>query len=175
MFESPRLKFRAPEPEDIQLLLEWENNPEIWMVSGYHFPYSAAQMKEYIINSKFDIYENKQVRFMLELSDNPQSIVGAVDLFDFDPFHQRAGVGILIGNLAYRKRGYAFEALQLLCNYAFNFLGLHQLYADIPVNNPDSLKLFQKAGFTETGFRKEWLRDGRNWIDILLFQRFNEV
>jgi len=33
--------------------------------------------------------------------------IGTIDIFEFDPFHKRAGIGILIGNESYRRKGYA--------------------------------------------------------------------
>jgi hypothetical protein len=49
--------------------------------------------------------------------------IGSIDLFDFDHFHGRAGVGILIADPADRKKGYASAALACLVNYAFETLG----------------------------------------------------
>ena len=46
-------------------------------------------------------------------NENMQA-VGAVDLFDFEPYHLRAGVGILIHKAENRGKGYAGDALQAL-------------------------------------------------------------
>jgi diamine N-acetyltransferase len=57
--------------------------------------------------------------------------LGLIDLFDFDPKNNRAGVGIVIQNKDNRSQNIGSEALQLLIEYAFYNLNLHQLYANI--------------------------------------------
>jgi len=97
--------------------------------------------------------------------------VGAIDLFDFDPFHFRAGVGILIHSQNDRKLGYATDALELLAKYASEYLRLHQLYANITEDNIASIHLFKKVGFELVGVKKDWRRTLNSWKNELLFQK----
>ena len=97
--------------------------------------------------------------------------VGAIDLFDFDPFHFRAGVGILIHNEKDRKLGYATDALHLLSDYAINYLRLHQLYANITADNLASIQLFKNNGFELVGIKKDWRRSLNGWENELMFQK----
>ena len=69
--------------------------------------------------------------------------IGCLDIFDFDPNHLRAGIGILIADKSNRKKGYASEALEILTEYCFHSLNLHQLYCNITIENESSLLLFQ--------------------------------
>ena len=62
---------------------------------------------------------------MITLREQERTI-GAADLYDFDPFHLRAAVGILV-EAEERQQGYGLQALQLLEEYAFRFLHLRQL------------------------------------------------
>jgi diamine N-acetyltransferase len=165
-----KIKLRPVEPEDIDLLYKWENNMEIWELSNTRAPFSKYVLQEYIKNSSRDIYDIKQLRLIIEtLNGKP---VGAVDLFDFEPFHQRAGIGILIHRVTDRRNGYATDALIALADYAFKTLGLKQLYANISANNTKSIALFEKAGFVQTGIRKSWLKNASGWMDEILFQKF---
>lgn len=167
--EYGKIRFRALEPEDIDLLFEWENDTSIWEISNTFEPFSKYILAKYIKDSQRDIYESKQVRFMIETSEGAP--VGAIDLFDFDPFHFRAGVGILIHNKNDRKLGYATDALHLLSLYASKYLRLHQLYANISEDNMASIHLFKKAGFELAGIKKDWRRNSDGWKDELLFQK----
>lgn len=47
----------------------------------------------------------------------------------------------------YRGKGYGYEGLSLLCEYAKNN-GIAELYDDIAIDNP-SINLFHKCGFKE--------------------------
>jgi len=163
---------RALEPDDIELLYRWENDEEIWTVSHTIVPFSRHTLALYIQNSYQDIYESKQLRMMI---DTPLGkTAGAIDLFDFDPFHGRAGLGILVHHPDDRSKGYATAALNLMIRYCFEKLKLHQLYANILTDNAESLKLFLKAGFVLSGTRKEWVREGDTWKDEYLLQLVNQ-
>jgi len=167
--EFGKIRFRALEPEDIDILFEWENDSEIWEISNTFEPYSKYILAKYIKDSQHDIYESKQIRMIIETIDG--KAVGAIDLFDFDPFHFRAGVGILIHDEADRKLGYATDSLQLLCAYATNYLRLHQLYANIGEDNLASIHLFKSNGFELIGTKKDWRRTLDGWKNELMFQK----
>jgi diamine N-acetyltransferase len=164
-----KITLRALEPEDIDLLYQWENNMEIWEVSNTKTPFSKYILAKYIKDSVKDIYELKQLRLIIQ--NENQVPVGAVDLFDFDPYHLRAGVGILIHKTEYRNSGYAGDTLQALSDYALNILGLKQLYANIAEDNTTSIHLFEKSGFVKAGVKKFWLKTANGWKDEILFQK----
>ena len=96
-----------------------------------------------------------------------------IDLFDFEPHHRRAAVGILIIEER-RGEGIGRRALCLLHSYAFEFLRLHQLYAHIPAENEASRRLFLGAGYKESGRLKEWLVEGGKYQDVVVVQKMGE-
>lgn len=166
-----KIFFRALEPADIDILYEWENDTSVWHISNTITPFSRFALEQYILNSNTDIYTAKQLRLMINKKNNNDTI-GAIDLFDFNPHHQRAGVGLLIKK-SERNKGYADEALDLLADYAFNTLQLHQLYCNISSDNEVSLHLFQKKNFKICGRKKEWLKINNTWIDEFQLQLLN--
>ena len=120
-----KINLRALEPEDLQFLFDTENDESFWNVSHTQVPFSKFILKQYLENSHLDIYEAKQLRLVIVDNLNGQT-VGLIDLFDFNPLHHRAGIGILI-HKKYQKNGFASEAIQLLIQYCFTHLNLHQL------------------------------------------------
>jgi diamine N-acetyltransferase len=164
-----QVRLRPLEPEDLEFLYQWENDPAIWKVSNTLAPYSRFILKQYIQESHRDLYETKQLRLIIE--DLTRKVVGAIDLFDFNPYHQRAGIGILIYRIADRRKGLAMDALCLMCEYGKNTLGLHQLYANIGADNPGSYSLFEKAGFQLSGTKKEWIKTKDAWMDEIIMQK----
>lgn len=156
------IKLRALEPEDEDILLKWENDPAIWQVSNTFSPFSRHILRQYLAQAHLDIFQAKQLRLVIETMD-PVIPVGMIDLFDYDPFHQRAGVGILIGEPDQRGKGYAGDALATLLRYAFSVLLLNQVYCSIDETNTISLKLFQKAGFRITGKKQDWNRGSEGY------------
>jgi len=176
ILENNVVKLRAPEPEDVDLLYSWENNMEIWKVSNTLTPFSKYLLKKYIETSHLDIWESKQLRLIIEAKDQNSLMnvpVGLVDLFDFDPYHLRAGVGVLIAKNEDRRKGYATKALNVLVRYAFEVLQLNQLYANVSASNVISLRLFENLGFVMVGVKKDWLKTLKGWEDEVLLQLLN--
>ncbi len=167
--DGKKIRLRAPEPEDLSLLYQWENRTENWLLGETIAPFSKNILQQYLEQAHEDFWASRQLRLMIERKD-PEETVGTLDLFDFDPLHQRAGVGILIAERSQRRQGIGLESLRLLIDYARDRLGLHQLYCHIPANNLASQRLFAKAGFCKTGRNLEWVRIGSRWEDVCFFQ-----
>jgi diamine N-acetyltransferase len=170
-FKSIRL--RALEPEDLELLYDWENNNSYWIISNTVAPFSKYTLKRYLENSHKNIYETGQLRLMIDHIHDKVSI-GTIDIFDFDPFHKRAGLGILIANDKYRRKGFASMSLTCLISYCFTTLQLHQLYCNILSNNCVSMDLFRKHGFVEAGIKREWIKTSDGYLDEHMFQLLND-
>jgi diamine N-acetyltransferase len=171
--QDEKISLRALEPEDIDLLYEWENNEEIWTVSHTFAPFSKHILALYILDSDKDIYESKQLRMMMV--DKSGKTIGAIDLFDFDPFHSRVGIGILVRQSEDRSKGYATSALNLMIRYCFEKLNLHQVYANILSDNKLSMDLFLRAGFEPAGTKRDWIREGGSWKDENMLQLINKT
>lgn len=164
---------RAPEPEDLELLYKWENDTSMWLLSNTLTPFSKFTLKKYIESSSGSIFESSQLRLMIQIEGSKDTI-GTVDLFDFDPFNQRAGVGILIAEESSRRKGYAKMAIEALIDYSFNRLKIHQLYCNILKDNSRSIKLFEGLGFKITGEKKDWIRSDDGYSDELTLQLINQ-
>lgn len=170
--QDERIALRALEPEDVDLLMHWENDEANWPLSGTLAPYSRHILREYVANSKADIYTSRQLRLIISERAGEQAI-GTIDLFDFAPFHLRAGVGILIGEKNYRRQGHASRALALVARYGFQYLGLQQLYCTIGADNKGSQRLFEKQGFIRNGTQAKWIRLNGRYEDAYFYQLLN--
>lgn len=96
--------------------------------------------------------------------------IGILDFFNYEALHLRAEIGILLFPES-RHQGLGEKILAQACSYARNQLNLHQLYAQVRTDNPASLKLFESCGFDRCDYRKDWIRAGNRWIDIIGLQR----
>ena len=166
MLQAKDIVLRALEPEDLDFLFKIENNTSLWELSSTQTPFSKHILKQYLANAQQDIYEAKQLRLITETD---KQAIGMIDLFDFDPQHKRAGIGILIAE-KYQSKGYATKAIELIIEYAFSVLDLHQLYANITKDNFKSRALFTKSGFKQIGVKKDWIFTKNQFKDEILFQ-----
>ncbi|MEG1622047.1 MAG: GNAT family protein [Alistipes sp.] len=166
--EGKLCRLRALEPQDLKLLYAWENDPAIWGVSGTTAPFSALLLQRFIDEQVHDIYATRQMRLVIETLAGES--IGLLDLFEFDPQHLRAGVGILIHDATQRGQGYASDAMAILIAYASTTLHIHQLWCNVEVDNTHSLALFHRAGFTEVGIKRSWNFTPQGWKDEILLQ-----
>jgi len=167
--DLPDIRLRAMEPEDLDTLYKIENDELLWGIGVSNVYYSRYILHEYIANSKNDIYIDRQVRLMIENTDN--DIVGIIDIVDFDPKHLRAELGIIIQN-KYRHKGYAKMAISKILIYARDVLHLHQLYAYVDIDNIYSFKMFKDIGFIPSAELKDWLYDGSRYHNTMIMQYF---
>lgn len=169
--KGDHIYLRALEPEDLSFLHSVENDEDIWEISNTQTPYSQFILRAYLENAHQDIFEAKQLRLII--SDYEHQPLGMIDLFDFDFKNSRAGVGILVQNLENRQQGYGKEALQLVINYSFTHLNLHQLYCNISEDNHASINLFTDQGFEKVGVKKDWIYSNKKYKNEYLFQLIN--
>lgn len=165
---NDRIYLRAVEPEDLEVFYRMENDPSFWEISNFTVPYSRYALTQYIGSSANDMFADKQLRLMI-VRKSDHVTLGTIDLTDFVPLHSRAAVGIALLE-EYRGNGYAKDALSLLCDYAFGFLRMKQLYVHIPMDNEVSRGLFAATGFRECGIMKEWLRVDKIYKDVVMMQ-----
>ncbi len=168
---NDRIYLRAVEPEDMEVMYEMENDPSMWDISNFTVPYSRYVLRQYIEGSQCDVFADKQLRLMI-VSKSGHCLLGTIDITDFAALHLRGEVGIALRK-EYRGQGYATDALRLLCEYAFDFLSLEQLYAHVAVDNEECMRVFAACGFVQCGVLKNWLRVGGEYKDAVMLQRLN--
>lgn len=165
------VRLRALEPEDWEVLYQWENDMKNWPVSQTLSPYSKYVLQQFIKSSNNDIFVDKQLRLMVEKISTGET-VGVLDFFEMDVLHKRVGIGILIGE-PFRNCGYASETLQQAKTLAFEVWKVHQIYCHIMQSNQGSLHLFQQAGFTIEGLKKDWVVTHDGYEDVYFLQCLN--
>ena len=160
---------RAVEPHDVDTLFRHENAPEQPETTLTTAPVSRLQIQNYVNNYSAELSSGAPLRLMIDLAEARETI-GSVDIYDYNPRDRRAYVAIFIER-RFRNHGYGTQAVELLCSYASEILGLHQLAAEVSVENPSSKRVFEKSGFKTCGRLRSWLRAGRKYYDVLIFQR----
>lgn len=163
------IRLRALEPDDLDWLFAIENNELFWEISNTTQPFSRVLLARYIENSIQDFYSAKQLRLVILFDEKP---VGLLDLFEYEPQHHRAGLGILILP-EFQAKGIATTAIEIAVNYGFSILQLHQIYVNITTDNERSIALFKKMNFEIIGIKKDWIYTQGTYKDELLLQRIN--
>lgn len=115
-----------------------------------------------------------------EASENPDAVVFTIcDLKTGDPIGtaglylinwagRRAQYRILIGNSKYLGKGFGSEVNQLVVNYGFNRLNLHNIYLGVNADNAGGLQSYKKVGFVEEGRQREFIYNAGKYYDCIM-------
>jgi RimJ/RimL family protein N-acetyltransferase len=74
-------------------------------------------------------------------------------------------------DLDHAGKGAGTEAISRLCDYAFDQLNLHKVYAYVLAINPRARRSFEKAGFVLEGTLREDRWTGEEFTDVYLLAR----
>lgn len=161
-----KVKLRAIEEEDLELLHKWANDPEIWyMLDGWHFPSSREYQKRWFL-SLLDDQLNQ--RFAIEAPD--VGLIGTANLIQIDWKNNHAFHGMMLGDKDVRGKGYGIDTIMAIMRYAFEELHLERLDGSMIEYNTISLNVYcKKCGWKEEGRMRNWyFRKNRYWDKIIV-------
>lgn len=150
--EGRRVYLRSLESGDIPLLSEWANDPELRALTGEVWPTTPSEVAERLDRHRAD---RTSVWFAVVLKEGDRPIGECGLLRIFHPWRQ-ADLSIILGERSARGQGYGTEAIILLLEYAFGYLGLHRVSIGVVGFNTSALAFYEKIGFRREGV----LRDG---------------
>lgn len=94
--------------------------------------------------------------------------IGNTGFHVVDHVNDCAEFGILLGEPDVWGRGYGTEATQLMLFYAFDVLGVHNVFLETYASNPGAIRAYEKAGFKHIGVRRGARVVGRMRYDVIL-------
>lgn len=114
----------------------------------------------------FEDSTNKENSFFITTLDEDK-LIGTISLENFNPINRNAVLGIFIGDKEYRSKGYGKEAIELILDFGFNYLNLHEIKLDVMAFNERAIKCYKKCGFKEYGRRRESTYLNGKYYDVI--------
>ena len=161
------IRLRVLEPEDAMTLFLWDNDPELRDAQESSTSPTLMELQAFCLEGPRALEVHGQQRWIIDV--NGESI-GTVELFDYHPQHQRAGIGIIIAQSEHRNQGWGTRILLEAESLAQTF-SISNLWAIISEDNVASLRAFEKAGYEKAGHLKNWLNLRGNFVDGILVQK----
>lgn len=89
---------------------------------------------------------------------------------------RKATVGLLIGEKEYWNKGYGSEAMGLIIDYCFNYLGLEELNLGVAAEHAAAIAMYEKLGFKKEKINPKAARCGEQSYDqlIMVKKRYSE-
>ena len=84
-----------------------------------------------------------------------EEVIGNCGYNKVNHINRSATIGIFIGDNNYWNKGYGTEVIDLILNYGFNILNLHNIMLEVKEFNKGAIKCYEKCGFKLIGRRRE--------------------
>ena len=138
--------------DEIQKFTEWMNDFEVTDYTGRSGQITTlVTEKEYLDNAARN--ENNRSFNIVELDTD--KLVGTIGIEHINWIERSAVLGIFIGDKDFRNDGYGTEAIQMILEYGFKYIGLHSIRLDLLSVNERAHKCYLKCGFKDTGKSRE--------------------
>lgn len=172
MIEGRMVNIRRLRISDLPDVYKWRQNEELMRYYDTLPVDSPIEIETEMYNNLNSI--NRQ-DFIIETKN--MSPIGTIFLNDIDWKDRHAELQTMIGEKEKRHRAFGIEAELQMLIYAFHFLNLHKIYAQIIQYAQESKRLIEQAGFVqEAVFKKKFYQKGTYWdvyIYGLLHNEFN--
>jgi len=152
--------------------LLWMNDPAVteWTLTG-DFPITRLAEEDFFnrMTSQAGAHPTDIVFGVETLAGEH---VGLTGIHRIEWRHGVAVTGTAIGT-PHRGKGYGSDAARTRLRYAFDVLGLRMLMSEVMADNTASLRMLQKAGYTEAGRipRRYWKRGAYRDSVVMLVER----
>lgn len=115
-----------------------------------------------------------KVNVRLGIFLNDGTVIGDVALQNIDRHNRKCSVGIGIAKISNRLKGYGKQAIKLMLDYGFNYLGMERITANTLEINIYSRKALEKCGFVLEGTERKAVYLNGNKYDRLNFAVLKE-
>jgi RimJ/RimL family protein N-acetyltransferase len=180
MLNGERVRLRALEKKDIDVIWKWDDNPDLWVLDGtYPRPTLREQMENFFEEQAKKKGENTDLLLVIEADEKA---IGVCNLHSFHTVNRICVLGIRIGDTDYWSRGYGREVILLLLDYAFRHRNVNKVCISVNSKNERAYRCYRACGFVEEGrqreqawvngeytdsvlmglLRREWKADGEN-------------
>ena len=144
ILDGDRIELVSVREEYIFKIMKWKNDERIrkWFLSN-------GGIDEEMQRIWFSRYKERQddIMFVIKVKENG-AIIGSVALYSIDFKEKNCEFGrMTIGEWQYLRKGFAKEAIKIICKYAFEKLEMKHIYLEVLSINDRAIKLYEKIGF----------------------------
>lgn len=152
--------------EDAEIYTKWMNDRSV--TDGLHLTvnvYSTSDEEKFIEGTN----KREDVRDFAIVSLENDELLGNCNICKINYIDRTATLGIFIGEEENRNKGYGKEVLNLLLDYGFRILNLHNIDLKVFSFNERAIACYKSIGFKEYGRRHAcYFLDGKYHDEIFM-------
>ena len=155
------VRLRPLEESDVSLLTGWYGDDDVrfWLHLSEDTPDMLTADAH---RHRYELLRADPARVLWCIETAAGQPIGSLTLFDINPVHGRAELGVMIGEKDCWARGYGTDAIGQALAYAFGELDLRRVSLITDVDNERAIRCYEKCGFVREGLlRAHRLRDGQ--------------
>jgi ribosomal-protein-alanine N-acetyltransferase len=107
------------------------------------------------------------IRWIIALKESDEYI-GDIGFHNYSKKHRRIEIGFKLAKEHWR-RGIMYKSINKAIAYAFNKLRVNRIEALVEPQNVRSKKLLQKLGFTNEGILRQYEKESKGYVDLIIF------
>lgn len=138
-------------PSDAEQYCKWLNDMEVGIFLEIAHQQLSLEKEESILKQM----ANRGDTIFGIIDNKTEKLIGNCGLHNLDHLNRKAEFGIFIGDKKMWGRGYGTEATQLILDYGFNILNLHNIWLRVFSYNERAFRSYEKCGFKAIGRRRE--------------------
>lgn len=167
MFVGNHVILRAIEPDDLEELRQWRNQPNLRTFFREHAELSAHDQLAWYNQT---VLPKKNVLMFSIINKETNALMGACGLCYIDWLRRSADLSIYLGlENIYLDDIFAIESSKILIKYAFSELGLHRVWAEVYSHDAKKQDFFNKLGFSVDGRFRESHWTENKWVDSIFY------
>lgn len=167
IFEGKLVRLRGVEPADWETLFAWNQDTESERSMYFiPFPTSKEEVRQWV--AKMALQRGEDDRFFFIIETLAGEVVGSITTSSCDRRNGAFSYGVGV-TAAYRRKGYASEAVTLLLNYFFRELRYQKATAHVYSFNEASIGLHERLGFVREGRLRQMIYTDGRYFDEILF------
>ena len=147
MLKGRHVVLRPMQPEDIARQHEFNQDLELYGLDSTYPRVSPLERAQAFYDSRTKNDENLAA-FAIEADGQ---YIGYCSLMDLQNRYGNLELGIMIGDRTYWGRGYGRDAIHLLLEYGFRYLGARRIALTTHAKNERAIRCYQACGFVEEG------------------------
>lgn len=155
---------------DVPALVAACQDPEIPRWTRVPADYTTSDARMYMMYRHDAIAADTMAPFAITASSELDRLLGSISLMRFSWPHRRGEVGYWLAREA-RGQGHATRAVQLICAWGFQTLGLERIELLAATGNPASQRVAERSGFTREAVLRSFLAGRSGQQDMVAFGR----
>ena len=168
---SSRIKLKAITMDDAKDIFYLYSNSESALLDDWSPMISIREAKSTIKSRMYRNEKKEGLEYVIKTKRN--QFIGCCGAVDFNLESMNCSIYYQVLK-EYRNKGYATEAVRLICAYCFRKMKIHRIYAYITPGNMASLKVLEKNGFSIEGVLKDMEYYKSQYWDGILMAKINK-